>query len=232
MEEQPGPTTYRELVGAHQGFVTRALRLIDNAETTIKGNINGDGSQLKIILSTDYSGMGSFEMAGDLVVDRLQDVLSLPELPLCVACHRAADFDGECRKVLMSHTGPFAPKHVQADILNRLDGKTLDRLHAILKKHKARAARRSASSKSKSKQDIKVKQGKIFMEEAAALMRTVRFKKKSYCYVHRDKCDVHPTEEERQGAMYVVAGGNTCVAWSRMGARDGWLHESSIVLLV
>ena len=226
-----GPRSFGELASSHRGFVKRALQRIGGAEKTFKHTID-DGDGLKIILSTDYSGMGSFEFAGDLVLDSLGSLLSLPALPQCVACHRAADLDQHCRKLLMSHVGHFAPKHVQADILDRLDKVTLNRLQAILKKHKARATRRLSITKKESKPTVLARQGKLFMTEAATIMMNAEFKKKSFCHVHNGQCDVHPTEEQRRDAMYVIAGGNTCVAWSRMGAQEGWLHESSIVFLV
>ena len=89
-----------------------------------------------------------------------------------------------------------------------------------------------ATIKRISKRDLRTNQGKKFMAEAVAVMKKAKFNTKCFCQAHNSECDVHPTRLERQGAIYVVVAGTTCVAWSRMGVQDGWIHDSAVVFLV
>ena len=51
-------------------MVSSALANLDGAMDAFMANLgDGNGTQKRILLSTDYSGVGTFEMAGDMVLD-------------------------------------------------------------------------------------------------------------------------------------------------------------------
>jgi hypothetical protein len=44
-------------------------------------------------------------------------------------------------------------------------------------------------------------------------------------------CAVHPPADVRANRRYINVSGNTCVPWSMLGSKFGWLHECTIVML-
>ena len=130
----------------------------------------------------------------------------------------------------MSHHGSTAPCHVMGDILERVGKGTISDLKSLLARYRAKALKQMQKSDKDACRDL----GQEYMQKAMKIMTSskTRFKKTAHCYVCDGQCAIHPPEEIRGNALYVVAGGHTCTAWSRFGSQHGWLHESSIPFLV
>ena len=192
-----------------------------------------------IILSTDYSGAGTVELAMAMIHQGLLEsasdscASSLAD-PWCIYW-RACDIDAICRYVLQQHPETSRPKHIMGDILDRCNLTKLmtQCLHQAEEKFQiAVAAEAVGSNAGKSRNTLLKEHGRRYAEECWAALLRKSCKGQLYCQVCDGHCDVHPSESDRAGRRYLIAGGNTCISWSTLGQRMGWLHLATAVFLV
>ncbi len=90
-----------------------------------------------VVLTTDYSGIGSPEIACAFIVEALRHHghLSTTQAASFVLCWRACELVGSCRSVLADHHDAFAPKHIMGDLLERLPACVKTSLSSLYKKH-------------------------------------------------------------------------------------------------
>ena len=154
----------------------------------------------------------------------------------------------------MSHSPATASKHVMSNILNRVSSQTLKDLESLLGKYqkmfdqrlakvKAKAAAKIAPKKGKGKRTPKVTEkqaaaslartfGREFLDKGWELLKGAEFKSTDHCQCCDQQCPVHPPSADREGRRYINLSGSTCVPWSSMGTKLGWLHSCTIVFLV
>ena len=125
------------------------------------------------------------------------------------------------RTILDRH--PAGPAHVQSDILERL--MEHDRLHLEALLDEAVAAYPPGA-------EARLVAGKLFLTKAWGYMQTVHLNMNSKCFKCGGECPCYPSVEELGGRELMVVMGNTCISWSAMGAGAGWVHESTIPMLV
>eukprot|EP00969_Alexandrium_andersonii_P320135 14144013-Alexandrium_andersonii.AAC.1 len=110
-----GSSSFRETLEITERMVARIRQCFPELVATggLRSRLDSPQDPPKIMLSTDYSGIGCFEMGGSMMLEAVSKVLGDDSAKLAgkVASYRACDLDADCRRVLLSHQGPLAPRH-------------------------------------------------------------------------------------------------------------------------
>lgn len=87
------------------------------------------------LVTSTYSGMGTFEIAAAIIMDSLIDALGL-ERAACVGlvCYSACEVAAHCQTVLKQHPSCSRPKHLFRNILDRLMPQDREDLEGIEKR--------------------------------------------------------------------------------------------------
>ena len=74
-----------------------------------------------------------------------------------------------------------------------------------------------------------------YLAEATKVLDRIKLHGHVFCEMHDCKCPVFPSSRStppRTSSSFVIEiAGITCVPWSSMGLREGWLHDSSLPCL-
>ena len=213
-----GPSTPTEV----HGWVSHALQSL--AAAALMVNLVMKVSQ-GVTLSTDWSGAGTAEQAAGMLLSSLTaDQIGQGG----IECFRACDVDPTSLSVLCNHRGPLAPRHVLPDILSRIDNDTLEKLkHIELKWRTCEDGKQAAQMVHR----IRAQRGLSMVHEMIEVLRAMPEPKvlTSHCLRHDDIC---PLDEYVKGRTRVWVAGHSCLDWSTMGNRMGWLGLGTTVLLV
>ena len=188
-----------------------------------------------VVLTTDYSGSGTAELAMAMIGMGLADVdMALSNekiaMPWC-KYYRACDSDDVCRYVVSKHTPDTRPVHIMDDMLKRVDAGTRELMGRWLTQ--ALKKFQDAAAQGHRRRSVLVElHGRKFAKKVWAHLETIEVEQTAPCHSCNDNCKVHPSSEERAGRRYMNASGNVCVPWSSLGSRMGWLHEATLVFLV
>lgn len=221
-----------------------------------------------IVITTDYSGIGTSEFAIALIMEALIHYghLATTEAEQFAIFWRSCDILRSCRKVMKDMPAAHKPRHIAGDLLTRLSSDVLHRLRVALKaalrdftkgttrlkKEIARVARqrqqraarkqaggsrralvkkRPASTSASSRADLVRDHGRAFLKTGWAEVCKEPPAAQGHCYVCMKRCDLHPSATDRANRRYINLSGNTCIPWSTMGQKMGWLHEATISML-
>ena len=218
-----GPASLRELFKWPAQFLEQARahpagRLMEeNLRLTYK-----DG----IVVSTDYSGYGSAELAMRHIGAILQaDSSEVGE----VVCWRASDIMKRRRAMLMA--GDVQPTHVFGDLLQRVNQRT----RTALLGHHARAAAslRRLIRRGENNDLAANKIGEEMMENMHTLLKQTPFNidAQSWCYRCQRHCPVHAVGCKATATTIVIAG-TTCTSWSSLGKKGKWVAFSAISFMI
>jgi site-specific DNA-cytosine methylase len=124
------------------------------------------------------------------------------------------------------------------DILERLSPKEYADLQEMCKNEKAAFAKEEKKMRARMGKPGKMMKGALsrthgrnFLDKAWAYLKTGEPPRTSFCHACDKECPLHPPPEARAAKRYINIAGNTCVPWSLMGSREGWLHECTLVFL-
>ena len=217
-----GPSSLRELFQWPSQLLDRML--LHPLGQTLRANLQ-QAFNHGLLVSTDYSGYGSPEIALRSIASALQAP------PEALTFWRASDVLPQRKKMLM--TGEHAPLHVFGDVLkqrvNSRTRKALTRAHAAAASEFTRLVA-AGTKQSQVAADI----GRAMMTSLHTIMQNANFDlgAKAWCYQCNKMCPVHaPSLSMDQLVTRINIAGTTCTSWSSMGRKKKWLSQSTLVFL-
>ena len=202
-----------------------------------------------ISLVTDYSGVGSAEIAFSFIQQGLADfnpgfaaVMAAPEY-VGLLCERATDMNSACRKVLMysealdaadhSH-GPLpkhSPKCIFGSLEERIDEDLLQKLRRM-QSEELRKAQQSVLDKHMTDAGAYQTFGRAFLARAMEALTEYQADPpaRAWCHRHEQACDFNARSSS--AALKMAVAGATCVDWSALGLKNGWLGKSGIAFVI
>ncbi|MCP4240020.1 MAG: hypothetical protein GY772_05620, partial [bacterium] len=190
-----------------------------------------------VVVTTSYSGIGCAEAALAWIRDAFQDA----GVSLALHFHSATDISAVCRKVLASHVRGSRPEHIFGNVQASVPASTIARLEAMGAIYRERiTARVSAARLAKGMEhasDVRRAEvqrlGDKFAEKATKLLaeHELDLGAIGWCHVHEKECPLAPSTARSGRALFLEVAGTTCVAWSSMGLRWGWLDPSAVPCL-
>ena len=213
-----GPANYEDTFMLGRGNLRRFISLHAGSEDTLTRN-----AARKISLVTDWSGTGAAEIGACFFQDDVKEVLGLQKD--CFEFYRASDISKVCREVILSHRSP--PKHLMGDMLDRMPSDLKSELLDLLVEYKRRLRKRKRNN---GRTGLVRELGRAFIKEAWKLTKKAlpRFHRTAHCYICNKQCPIYP---KRTGGLVIAFVGNTCLPWSSMGNRMGWLDDCSLEYL-
>jgi len=185
--------------------------------------------QLGIVVTTHYSGMGTFEIMCGILLSNLIALGFVAPDAIGFRMHSSSDYEDICQRVLGCHAGQFAPEHIFGDLCLALPPRLVAKW-----RHQLQTYRRRVDSRAKNPKQRKLltdSYGKLFLKNALLDMKTHKFSRrtKHWCYKHGKHCPHFP--DKIPGQIHVEASGTTCVGFSLMGVLWRWLDDSTIPFL-
>ena len=158
-------------------------------------------------ICTDYSGMGTVEMAIASILDELSLRMG-SELAANVRFYRAADIAPLCRDILMSPSRS-SPEHVFGNVTHRVPVEIRNQLweaREVANKQFASYLQAGFSSK-----EAACLAGDEMAEEMIGTLETCSFASdaRAWCYKHKRQCRIHGPPHAADG-LRLVAAGTTC----------------------
>ena len=187
-----------------------------------------------VAVVTDYSGVGSPEIALEFIVQALQKRCGQSDdsAGLQLRCLYAADADAQCRRVLLSHsTGVAAPCCVLGNMLERCPQSLLLECEQMLDDYREQAD--NAITQGQVRRTVMENFGQEFVREACKLMFKSGQEQRTWCFRHQTSQCVQerPDRQAPRGHVTLAVAGVTCVDWSALGQRSGWLGDSVLPFL-
>jgi site-specific DNA-cytosine methylase len=215
----------------------------------------------RVVVTTTYSGMGCAEMVCPMISSAWASLGAQVSFKLYSAtdvdatCRRVL----QCHKEDSQPEHVFGdvleriPKALRDSLIRKGE-----RLRALLAARACEAERQGmqvdALSAYKAEQTKRLGLKYVAAVKAAFRQRVFSLDQECWCHRHRRMCQTCPvaraesasnrcgptpgfspgrqTPGEAKGALHIEIAGTTCVAWSSMGAGQGWLRESSLPCLV
>ena len=234
-EFPPGPEEYEETHKLAEQMVDRIIaKLATEPGRGVRPELQKEAG-LHVVVSTSYSGMGCPEMSCRF----LEAALKKHGMNVHFEFFSACEVDKPCQDILMHHKDP--PKHIFANLLDRLTETDLATLTRLQNKYIKRLCRKAPSEHMQpGRKSFKQWTGRAehvktlgakFLKEAVSFLQSATFSKgaKYECVVHGAKCMAVP--EVKAGSLWVEVGGNTCTPWASAGNRMGWLDPASLPCL-
>ena len=188
----------------------------------------------KFVVTSDYSGVGFFEIAiAALMKDLNSDGNDSTEAGEAgdVECYRASDIDRACRSCLLQHTGKSRPTHVFGDITHRYSRNIRHKMRAVQRYWKHELPNRVKGGMSRT--DAVHKFGDALLDQLMNILQAETAATTGRCY----RCDRYcplwpPRPPQGEGMLHLHAAGTTCVDFSQSGKQLGLLGASTIPFAV
>ena len=186
----------------------------------------------RICLVTDYSGLGSPETALHFLFRALGTRLGDPDMPQKLRLMRASDCDVFCRRILLGQpagVGEPGVCCVLGDMLDRCPSELLAECEALLQDCRRQAKEATKTDGLRPEEACRL-WGREFVNGALQIMSKNSHAKNPWCYRHlQSQCARNSAVPEEMLSMAVA--GITCVDWSAIGLKGGWLGDSVIAFL-
>lgn len=150
------------------------------------------------------------------------------------AFYSGCEFDPLPRRCLQAHPACSRPAHIFEDVLDRVSRDCRAQLQHILdqcrRRHEVATAGRPKEEEKAMREDM----GNEMVAQMLELLTPDAFLEKAFCVSCGQACFINPRQAGcvPPGAQWCEVAGTTCVSWSNMGGRGGWLHESTVPALV
>lgn len=175
-------------------------------------------------LSTSYSGMGCAEMAAEMIMEGCISAGLVGVHTFTSYC--AMDISNLCRRALQSHEkGPLRPHHVFGDVLDLLPPGALNALQAMEMEFQLSYIA-----------DGHEEAALAFVRQVFAVLAAVADYPAPHLYCHNCQklCCADSRSASGHGLsrpLRVMLAGSTCIAFSGMGKRSQWAHDSAVPCL-
>ena len=190
-------------------------------------------------VDTMYSGMAFAEMATNLSLDAVFEILGKDEAE--ANYWSASDISPHCRKILKfrhartSRRRKHTPQHVFGDVMERIPSANQSTLQDMYKnfEYEFNATAREEVDPTKYGEDI----GRRFMDTAISYLEEnfdncFNIDTLGKCYKCDKMCHYYCVCKPPLMAMWLVIAGSTCTSWSRMGRKRKWAAASALPFLV
>lgn len=224
-----GPSSIQELFGWPHAAVEQLFRLGDAAGDADAVRLKG----LRLVMTSDFSGMGTAELAVGMVLDAVKKHVATGETdgPLFLP-YAAADISDVCRSFITSHSHP--PLHIFGDLFGRLSKSALDGL--AQKEELVNEVLQETCEKEK--ENLQMYGEQLLQAHMDTLSRPGSLLSKAKCDVHGKACPLPhsglPMELHKQCqsegctmALSLNASGTECYDYSSMGEQKGLLGRTA-----
>lgn len=193
---------------------------------------------------TDFSGVGSAEIAGLFIEHGLKDsgseIFSSPEyVGLC--CRRASDSNPACRRILLhddcspDSQGAWKSGCIFGSLEERVEPQVLQKLRRMQDECITQAnseLNHVDEVVADTERSLIKKWGRRFVQMAVQFLQesVEELPARVWCHRHEQACPFHVKCE--QGGFDIAVAGPPCVDWSQIGQRQGWLGDSAIPFLL
>ncbi len=236
-ESRAGPRTLAEVLDIGARF-WQALDVHDqNAGTRLSAGCE-DRFAHGVVLTSKFSGMGGAETALAMLAGHRQHHVRMFSATDCAAL---------CRKALLAHSSCSRAEHVFANVLDLVPEPALQECSAVVRAKLAEwealvqeAQQAETGEKRKrhevmKQEDLRVEKqrlGEELFDGLCSLLDNVEFVGDAHCVAHSQKCPVNPRADPNlEKAFWMECAGPPCTAWSRFGARGGWLDQTALPCL-
>ena len=189
-----GPTCVGDVIGIAKYHVQRILEcgtVECNASENLRAHAMGG-----FVITTAYSGMGTFEFAGKTYLNEVGKALGI-EAGVRIICYASAEIDDTANRVLCNHQGDSRPKHRFGCILERLHSEDRRQVLQIEEKIFRTAAELKIAFESEElskalyhnkRDDL----GSELIRQLSEFLEDVEFADVAWCRECEDYCPVSP----------------------------------------
>ena len=207
-----GPRSYTELFEWPLNVAQRAQRMIQDNGWAMR-------KEIKVVVTTAFSGVGMAEIAAKCVKDALQRI----GLHVHLDFYAATDICAICQDLLQS-------QHVFADLLERADSSVWSHLlelqSGILSEVTEKCKKLSGKAQTEAWQTANAR----FFQAATSFLdgQAASFVDRAYCV----KCDGYCrwVPDRDPGTLWLDCGGNVCTPFSTRGNNKKWLDKANLPL--
>ena len=191
-----------------------------------------DAMHRGVQLTTSYSGMGTPEAAGQMIVRGYKDYAARSSTDIesikGIFNYSAADCCGNARQTLLSHRLESRPEHIFGDVLCRLCEQDEQKMRCEMAKLEAEQVAADGWRDTS--------QGRCLVETVRSMLDSATFQEEAFCYVHKRKCRLKPSHSLPSWTypLHLEIAGITCTPWSPMnkGKFSAWNSPCTFPALV
>ena len=207
-----GPSTYEEVFSWPLRMAQRACKMMEAR------NKNMD-CEMKIVLTTAFSGVGMAETAVRMIREAFADI----GCNMHVEFYAATEVQETCHQFLDS-------THVFGNLLHRAERRVWDSLEQAQKQFVAEATTKAQGLTGAKKAKVWQSVSDQFLEYALRFLdnNASAFKATAYCYRCKKQCRWHPAPAE--DTLWLDVGGNTCTPFSTRGHLLRFLDEANMAM--
>ena len=223
--DKNGPATFEEaMLWAEKLFPDMLAALAEQGASPeyVLGKLN----DMKVVVTTTYSGMGVPEIACSFLKKAFQKHKCCLEFGF----HGCRDMDPLCRKMLTFSR--FPSEHMFGDIMDSVSPELAERLKSMQKASRLLYDKQAVGKDKAAKNELTKSIGRAFAVQALKALEQCGMTKDCccHCYHHMEACRLWPVASP--GTLHMEVGGNTCTPWSSYGKHGGWLDPVSVPCVV
>ena len=237
-----GPQSLEAVIGIAESQVCSLFRAADalGLLSVVQLNLRRV-LELGIVLSSCYSGCGTFEFAAHMYLSTVAKVVQIPHgcmTPLVV--WSATEKNPIGQKALLGHTDSTRCKHCFSNLMDRVctwDRNRLIAIYDIVRGFYTRAeelfkdglATKAYLAKMRNQLGVKL------TAQCSAILSAAEFNTHAYCIVCKQLCPLTPRSDPSLcGRYWIEAAGSNCFPFSRQNtvARLGLVDFSTVLVLV
>ena len=186
-----------------------------------------------IVITSHYSGMGSFEMVSKQVWESIAVELGIA-IP-SVVCYSCTECDPVCQDLLRKLEPPAAPLHLFTDVCHHLPERSRETMQTILARwlQQTEELKKPSKAEEASRAHVTAELNRIadgLLQELRGELKDLDFQGQAFCKIHQRLCNVNP-RVHYPDHFWIEASGVTCRPFSAIGSRAGWCHTSTIPCL-
>jgi hypothetical protein len=217
------PTTMFDKVRQYQDASMHPCDLVANAASCFRRGI---------VLTSAYSGIGSFELASSVIQDNMFELVGgTPAVTVYSAC----DIDSKALQALAAHSDRTRARHRFCNVLDRVHPAQLQALRRI-EKHYLDLwddTKRERAVGAVDEQELRRWHERLSSEYLVRLMEEfsgIEFLETAYCAEHDAQCPLSPrSDPELSQKLWVEGAGSVCTPFSKTGPQDHWLSSATLV---
>ena len=182
----------------------------------------------EIIVTSCYSGIGGAETASSMLASCVASTCAqAPRMQHYSVCENKA----AAVAALKNHPSLAEASHIFGNILDRLPTQVRHMCEELQTQASAEWLDIKKSGR-RSREHRELLEHKLF-NKLCGILDAVEFDQEAFCEKHGTTCPLNVRATRgNDGYIHVEMAGTTCLAWSSIGARDGWLHHSTLPCLV
>lgn len=237
-----GPACLPEVLRLHSAPAFAALTAASGEHSSCTGDALTRFQGKTLIVTSAYSGLGTFEMACHGIIEDLKREWEGMQETCRIITYASTDLSVPCQQVLTNDRSEIRPQHLFRDVLGRLP--TQHRLVCSQIQIQAFAERDLLQTRKRLRQicEDEFKEecerlGKYLLLALCRHLHTVHFEETDECLIcpGKPQCFINP-RRWYPGAEWWEGAGTDCRPWSAMtltlAGKPKWLSERTLPCLV